>query len=95
MGPRGADKRPGAPLVFFPKICIMHDTMYRAEVEPMPENPADRVPYTGLYRVVIYEGTRFVRSDKDRISYREAKRLAGELNGKLNIAPNARRAGQT
>ena len=68
--------------------------MYRVEVEPMPENPSDRVPFTGLYRVVIYEGERFVRSDKDRISYREAKRLAAELNGKLNITRNAKKAWQ-
>ncbi len=68
--------------------------MYRADVEPMPENPVDRVPFTGLYRVVIYEGDRFVRRDKDLISYREAKRLAGELNAKLNITRTAKKAGQ-
>ena len=73
----------------------MRDSMYRAEVEPMPENPPDRVSFTGLYKVVIYEGDRFVRSDKERISYSEAKRLAVELNGKLNIAQGGQKAGQT
>jgi hypothetical protein len=59
--------------------------MFRAEIEPMPENASDRVPYTGLYKVVIYEGQRFVRTERDRIAYPEAKRLARDLNGKLNI----------
>jgi hypothetical protein len=59
--------------------------MFRADIEPMPENPPDRVPYTGLYKVVIYEGERFVRTERDRIAYPEAKRLARDLNGKLNI----------
>lgn len=40
----------------------MRGAMFRAEVEPMPENPPHRVPLTGLYKVVIYEGgERFVR----------------------------------
>ena len=73
----------------------MHDTMYRAEVEPMAENPPERVTLTGLYKVVIYEGDRFVRSDKERISYREARRLAMALNGKLNVARRSKNAGQT
>lgn len=59
----------------------------------MPENPADRVPFTGLYKIVIYEGERFVRTEKDRMAYPQAKRLAGELNGKLNIKIKA--AGRT
>lgn len=63
--------------------------MYRAEIEPMSENPPDRVPYTGLYKVVIYEGERFVRTERDRIAYPEAKRLAKELNGRLNIKSKA------
>ena len=66
--------------------------MFRAEVEPMPENPPDRVPQTGLYKVVIYEGERFVRTERDRIAYPEAKRLARDLNGRLNI--KARGVGQ-
>ena len=36
--------------------CIIHGTMYHAEIEPMPENPPDRLPYTGLWKVTIYEG---------------------------------------
>jgi hypothetical protein len=59
--------------------------MYRAEVKPMPENPPDRVPFTGLYRVVIYEGERFVRTERDSIAYPEAERLARDLNGRFNI----------
>jgi hypothetical protein len=63
----------------------MRGTMYRAEVEPMPENPSDRVLHTGLWKVVIYEDERFVRTDKDYISYFEAEKLAKHLNGWLNI----------
>jgi hypothetical protein len=54
--------------------------MYRAEVEPMPTNPADRVPSTGLWKVVIYEGDRFVRTEKERIVIAEAERTATNLN---------------
>jgi hypothetical protein len=54
--------------------------MYRAEVEPMPSNPPDRVPRTGLWKVVIYEGDRFVRTDRDYIVISEAERLAEKLN---------------
>jgi hypothetical protein len=63
----------------------MRGTMFRAEVEPMPTNPPERVPYTGLWKVVIYEGDRFVRTERDLIAYPEDKRLARELNGWLNI----------
>jgi len=59
--------------------------MFRAEVEPMPENPTDRVPFTGLYKVVIYEGQRFVRTERDSIAHPEAKRLATELNGRFAV----------
>jgi hypothetical protein len=52
----------------------------------MPTNPPDRVPYTGLWKVVIYEDERLVRTDKEYISYFEAKRLAEYLNGWLNVA---------
>ncbi len=64
--------------------------MYKAAFEPMPDNPPDRVPYTGLWRVVIYDdkGT-FVRSDKEYISYFEAKKLAEDLNGWLNLKSKA------
>ena len=58
----------------------MRGTMYRAEIEPMPGNPPDRLPYTGLWKVVIYERERFVRSDRERITYFMAKKLAAELN---------------
>jgi hypothetical protein len=44
----------------------MHDTMFHAEVEPM-QNNLDRVPRTGLWKVVIYEGDRFVRTDRDNM----------------------------
>jgi len=54
--------------------------MYRAEVEAMPSNPPDRVPRTGLWKVVIYEGERFVSTDKDNIIISAAERLAEELN---------------
>jgi hypothetical protein len=54
--------------------------MYRAEVEPMPSNPPNRVPRTGLWKVVIYEGERFVRTDKDNMIISVAERLAEELN---------------
>jgi hypothetical protein len=54
--------------------------MYRAEVEPMPSNPPDRVPRTGLWKVTIYEGDRFVRTDRDNIVISVAERLAEKLN---------------
>ncbi len=54
--------------------------MYRAEVQPMATNPLDRVPRTGLWKVVIYEGDRFVRTDKEYLIISVAERLAEELN---------------
>jgi len=54
--------------------------VYRAEVEPMPRNPPDRVPRTGLWKVVIYEGDRFVRTDKEYMVISVAEKLADELN---------------
>lgn len=62
----------------------MRGTMFRAQVEPMPSNPPDRVPHTGLWKVLIYDDERFVRSDKEYISYFEAERLAEQLNATLN-----------
>jgi hypothetical protein len=60
--------------------------MFRATFEPMPDNPPDRVPHTGLWKVVIYdENGRFVRSDREYISYFEAKKLSEQLNRELNI----------
>ncbi len=67
----------------------MCGTMFRVEVEPMPDNPPDRVPFTGLWKVVIYEDERFVRSDKEYISYFEAKKLKEKLNGMLNTQKGA------
>jgi hypothetical protein len=63
----------------------MRGTMYRATVEPMPDNPPDRVPNTGLWKVVIYDDQdRFVRTDRDNISFIEAKKLSDKLNGWMN-----------
>ena len=72
----------------------MRGTMFRAEIEPMPSNPTDRVPYTGLYKVVIYEGDRVVRTDKENISYSEAERAAREWNGQFTIGQRQRKMGQ-
>lgn len=47
---------------------------------PMQTNPPDRVPRTGLWKVVIYEGDRFVRTDKEHIAIAEAERIAEKLN---------------
>jgi hypothetical protein len=52
--------------------------MYRAEVEPMSD--ADVIPGMGLYKVVIYEGERFVRTDKENEIIAVAERRAEELN---------------
>jgi hypothetical protein len=57
--------------------------MYRAEIEPMSQD--DRIPFSGLYKVVIYEGERFVRTEKDLIAYPEAKRIARDLNGRFGV----------
>jgi hypothetical protein len=54
--------------------------MFRAEVEPVATNPPDRVPRTGLWKVVIYEGDRFVRTDKEYIVISEAERISEDLN---------------
>ena len=66
--------------------------MFRAEVEPMPENPPDRLPSTGLWKVVIYEGERFVRSDREYITYSMAKKLAEELNHQFGTKRKAKGA---
>ena len=52
--------------------------MYRAEVEPMQKD--DRIPRSGLWKVVIYEGERFVRTDKENMVISVAEKLAEELN---------------
>ena len=54
--------------------------MYRAEFERMPGGNPDQLPQNGLWRVVIYEDDRFVRSDKEYLPYSTAKRLAEDLN---------------
>jgi hypothetical protein len=66
--------------------------MYRAEIEPMPENPPDRLPHSGLWKVSIYEGERFVRSDQERITYFSAEKLAEELNSQFGHKPKANAA---
>jgi hypothetical protein len=66
----------------------MRGTMFRAEVEPMPTNPPDRVPYTGLWKVVIYDGERFVRTDREYIIHGVATKLAKELNVEFGHKPN-------
>lgn len=53
--------------------------MFRAEVEPMSAD-ADLIPRMGLFKVVIYEGERFVRTDKENMIIAAAERLASELN---------------
>ena len=58
----------------------MRGTMYHAKIEPMPENPPDRLPCTGLWKVVIYEGERLVRTDREHITHSMAKKLAENLN---------------
>lgn len=70
----------------------MHGTMYRAEIEPMPNNPPERLPETGLWKVVIYEGERFVRSDRERITHSMATKLAIELNFQFGYKRKAQRA---
>jgi hypothetical protein len=69
----------------------MHGTMFRVEIEPMSPKP-DQVEYTGLWKVVIYEGKRFVRTGKERISYREAEQIADQLKAELSVKRSATRA---
>jgi hypothetical protein len=66
--------------------------MFRAEVEPMPENPPDRLPYTGLWKVVIYEGERLVRTEREHITHSMATRLAREMNFRFGANRKARGA---
>ena len=53
--------------------------MYRAEIEPMSPD-ADLIPRMGLFKVVIYQGERFVRTDKENMIISVAEKLAEELN---------------
>ena len=64
--------------MFFTQGRIIAE-MYRAEVEPMSAD-ADLIPRMGLYKVVIYEGERFVRTDKENMIISVAEKLAEELN---------------
>lgn len=66
--------------------------MYRAEVEPMPDNPPERLPFTGLWKVVIYEDERLVRTDRDYITHSMAKKLAEDLNFRLGNNKKAKGA---
>jgi len=52
--------------------------MFRAEVEPMQKD--DRIARSGLWKVVIYEGERLVRTDKENLVISVAEKLAEELN---------------
>jgi hypothetical protein len=67
----------------------MHGTMFRAEIEPMSPKPPDQGEYTGLWKVVIYEGKRFVRTGKERISQREAQQIADRLNAEMSVKRSA------
>jgi len=46
----------------------------------MPSNPPNRVARSGLWKVAIYEGERFVRTDRENMIISVAERLAEELN---------------
>ena len=76
-------------LVLPVQCCIMHG-MYRAEVEPMPSNPPDRLPRSGLWKVCIYEGERFVRTDKENMIISVAEKLAEEFNYQFGHKKKAR-----
>ena len=65
-------------------------TKFRAEVEAMPTNPTDRAPETGLWKVVIYEGKRFVRTDREHIIHGMAAKLARELNLQFGHKPRGK-----
>ena len=73
------------------EMCIICE-MYRAEVEPMSSNPPDRVPRSGLWKVAIYEGERFVRTDKENMIISVAEMLAEELNYQFGHKRKARGA---
>jgi hypothetical protein len=46
----------------------------------MPRGSPDQLPESGLGRVMIYEDERFVRTDREWITYSMAKKLAEEFN---------------
>ncbi len=66
--------------------------MYRAEVEPMQKD--ERLPRSGLWKVVIYEGERFVRTDKDNIIISVAERRAEQLNYEFSGKKDSKTAGR-
>lgn len=70
----------------------MRGTMFRAEIEPMPENHADPLPRSGLWKVVIYEDERFVRTDKEYIVISRAEKIPEELNRKFDNKKKAKGA---
>ena len=55
---------------------------------------ADLIPRMGLYKVVIYEGERFVRTDKDNITISAAEKLADELNSQFGHRKQAELANE-
>ena len=59
---------------------IIRGTTYRAELERMPGGSPEQLPHGGLWRVLIYENERFVRTDREHITYAMAKKLADDLN---------------
>ena len=63
----------------------MRGTMYRAEIEPMPDKQPDRLPRSGLWKVAIYEDERFVRTDKEHVTYFKAEKVARELNLQFGV----------
>ncbi len=67
--------------------------MYRAEVESMSN--ADLIPRMGLFKVVIYQGDRFVRTDTDNLIISVAEKLAEELNYHFTGKRKGRGIGQT
>jgi hypothetical protein len=71
------------------QACIIRE-MYRAEVEPMQRD--DLIPRSGLWKVVIYEGDRFVRTDKENMIISVAETLAEELNYQFGHKTKARGA---
>lgn len=50
--------------------------MYRAEVEPMCND--DRIPRSGLWKVVTYEGERFAERHAEELNYQFTGRRKGK-----------------
>jgi hypothetical protein len=69
--------------------------MYRAKVEPMPENDAKVGETSGLWRVVVYEfeentnaPERIAKSHADNLAHNEAVHIAEELQNNFNQSLN-------